>query len=138
MKMIIKSVIVAITLFFMFMADVPLLFEYLVPEAHAILGVRRRTRRRTAVIVGSEASQQQAAADQQAATAQQQSATAQQQAAAQPAQTVPIGTVVPQLPAGCAAVVVSGVSYSDCGGAFYKTAFQGNNLVYVVVAKPMP
>jgi hypothetical protein len=145
MRMIIKSAIVAITLLFMFMADVPFLFEYLVPEAQAVLGVRRRTARRTAVIVGSEASQQQAAADQQAATAQQQSATAQQQsataqqqAAAQPAQTVPIGTVVPQLPAGCAAVVVSGVSYSDCGGAFYKTAFQGNNLIYVVVAKPMP
>ena len=27
-------------------------------------------------------------------------------------------------------------NYSDCGGAFYKAAFQGNNLVYVVVEKP--
>ena len=50
---------------------------------------------------------------------------------------VPIGTVVQTLPAGCTSVVVNGVSYSDCGGAFYKAAFQGNNLVYVVVEKPL-
>jgi signal transduction histidine kinase len=34
-------------------------------------------------------------------------------------------------------VAVSGVNYSDCGGVFYKAAFQGNNLVYVVVEKPL-
>jgi hypothetical protein len=50
---------------------------------------------------------------------------------------VPIGTVVQALPAGCASVVVSGVSYSDCGGTFYKAAFQGNNVVYMVVEKPI-
>ena len=138
MKTTIKSVIVAVTLFFMFMVDVPILFEYLVPEAEAILGVRRRTRRRTAVIVGSEVAAQSAAAQQQAAATQQQAATTQQQAPSQSAGTVPVGTVVQALPAGCDAVTVSGTSYSDCGGAYYKTAFQGNNLVYVVVQKPMP
>ena len=35
------------------------------------------------------------------------------------------------------AVLIIGVSYSDCGGVFYKAAFQGNNLVYVVVEKPL-
>ena len=50
---------------------------------------------------------------------------------------VPIGTVVQALPAGCKSVVVGGVSYSDCGGVFYKAAFQGNNLVYVVVPSPL-
>ncbi|MGZ6219989.1 MAG: hypothetical protein ACXWMV_08325 [Syntrophales bacterium] len=50
---------------------------------------------------------------------------------------VPIGTVVQALPAGCKSVVVGGVSYSDCAGAFYKAAFQGNNLVYVVVPSPL-
>jgi hypothetical protein len=50
---------------------------------------------------------------------------------------VPIGTVVQALPAGCTRVVAGGVSYSDCGGAFYRAAFQGNNLVYVVVGNPM-
>ena len=57
--------------------------------------------------------------------------------AAPPVATVPVGTVVQALPAGCTSVVVGGVNYSDCGGVFYKTAFQGNNLVYVVVEKPM-
>ena len=51
---------------------------------------------------------------------------------------VPIGTVVHVLPAGCTSVVVGGVDYSDCAGAFYKAAFSGNNLVYVVVQNPMP
>jgi hypothetical protein len=50
---------------------------------------------------------------------------------------VPIGTVVQALPAGCKSVGVGGVSYSDCGGVFYKAAFQGNNLVYVVVPSPL-
>ncbi len=50
---------------------------------------------------------------------------------------VPVGTVVQALPAGCKSVVVSGVSYSDCAGVFYKAAFQGNNLVYVVVPSPL-
>jgi hypothetical protein len=57
--------------------------------------------------------------------------------AAPAASGVPIGTVVQALPAGCKSVVVGGVSYSDCGGVFYKAAFQGNNLVYVVVPSPL-
>ena len=57
--------------------------------------------------------------------------------AAPAASAVPIGTVVQALPAGCKSVVVGGVSYSDCGGVFYKAAFQGNNLVYVVVPSPL-
>ena len=145
MKTIFKIAVLAIALLFMLVADVPLLFEQdvpplfeqLVPEAHAVMGVRRRTRRRTAVVVGSAASVQTAAAQQEAAADQQEAAAAQQQAAAQTAQTVPVGTVVQSLPGACTSVVVNGVSYSDCGGVFYKAAFQGNNLVYVVVEKPL-
>jgi hypothetical protein len=51
---------------------------------------------------------------------------------------VPIGTVVHALPSGCTPIVVSNVRYSDCAGVYYKTAFQGNNVVYVVVQKPLP
>jgi biotin carboxyl carrier protein len=130
----------------------------MVPEAEAIMGVRRRTARRTAVVVGSAAAsetaaaqqqtaqaqqeaaaanQRAAAAEQEAAAAQQQAAAAQQQAAAQPASAVPVGTVVQQLPAGCVNVTVGNTSYSDCGGVFYRSAFQGNTLVYVVVEKPL-
>jgi hypothetical protein len=50
---------------------------------------------------------------------------------------VPIGTVVHALPAGCVSVAVGGVNYSDCGGTFYKAAFQGINLVYVSVQNPL-
>jgi hypothetical protein len=50
---------------------------------------------------------------------------------------VPIGTVVQVLPGGCTRVVVGDASYSDCHDVFYKAAFQGNNLVYVVVGNPL-
>jgi hypothetical protein len=156
MKTILKTTVLAAALFCMLIADVPLLFEQdvpplfeqLVPEAHAILGVRRRTRRRTAVIVGSavhaEDSAQIQQAQQQTAAAQQQAATAQQQAAAPapppppPAtagKPLPLGTVVSTLPAGCTTKTVSNVEYYQCGGNYYRAVFQGNNLVYVT-AKP--
>jgi hypothetical protein len=85
----------------------------------------------------STAQQQQAVAQQQAATAQQQQAVAQQQAAiaqqqAQVAGSPALGTVVPALPGGCATISKGGVQYYVCGNVFYRAAFQGNNLVYVV------
>jgi len=50
---------------------------------------------------------------------------------------VPVGTVVQALPPGCASVTLNGKNYNDRGGSFYQAAFQGNNLVYVVVPKPV-
>jgi hypothetical protein len=107
----------------------------------SVAGVARRTTRRTVAVASSTAASQSAA---QAATAQQQSATAQQQAAVaaqQPAsapapagssgQALPLGTVVPALPAGCTQVTQGGVQYSKCGANYYRAAFQGSNLVYV-------
>jgi len=133
----------------------------LVPEAHAVVGapltpvsaagVARRTTRRVvaaestatqASAANSAAAQQQAAtaqqqsatAQQQSATAQQQAATAQQQAAAssRPPGAPAVGAVVTALPAGCKPETRSGVEYQNCGGVYYRAAFQGNNLVYVV------
>jgi hypothetical protein len=132
----------------------------LLPEAHAVVGapltpvsaagVARRTTRRVVVAEStatqasassSAAAQQQAAtAQQQSATAQQQSATAQQQAATAQQQTAAarppgapaVGAVVSALPAGCKPETRSGVEYQNCGGVYYRAAFQGNNLVYVV------
>lgn len=116
-------------------------------------GVARRTTRRvvaveatavtaaaatTAVAASSAAAaQQQAVAQQQAATAAQQQAVAKQQAAvaqqqAQPASAPAIGTIVAALPPGCAGVAKNGVEYYQCGDVYYRAAFQGNNLVYVV------
>jgi hypothetical protein len=93
-------------------------------------GVARRTTRR---VVVAETSATQATAQQQAATAQQQSATTQQQAAApRPPGAPAVGTVVTALPAGCKPETRNGVEYQNCGGVYYRAAFQGNNLVYVV------
>jgi multidrug efflux pump subunit AcrA (membrane-fusion protein) len=110
-------------------------------------GVARRTTARvvtaetmavtTAAATTAAASQQQAAvAQQQAATAQKQAATAQQQAAVAQQQAAAarpaVGTVVPALPAGCAPEAIGGIEYQRCAGVYYRAAFQGNNLVYVV------
>lgn len=160
MKTILKISVIAISLILMLMADIPLLLVQPVPEADAILGVRRRAARRGVVVgytagaaaASASTSQQQAAtaqqqsatAQQQSATAQQQSATAQQQAApaapsapppAAAGKPLPLGTVVTALPAGCTSTPVGGVEYYYCGGNFYRAVFQGNQLVYVT-AKP--
>jgi len=73
------------------------------------------------------AQRQQAVAQQQAATAQQQAAVAQQQSGS-PA----VGSILTTLPPGCTQTTRNGVAYQECGGIFYRAAFQGNNLVYVV------
>nr|MBS0022415.1 hypothetical protein [Gammaproteobacteria bacterium] len=118
---------------------------HLVPEAHAVLGVRRRTARRTAVVVGSAGAAQTAAAQQEAAAAQQQAAAAEQEAAAakQPAAAappapppatgaaLPVGTVVSALPTGCTPTTAGGTEYYHCGANYYRAAFQGTQLVYV-------
>jgi hypothetical protein len=112
---------------------------HLVSDAHAIIGlpftplsfagVARRTAFRTAVWSGAMANQAAAA----------QSARYQPPAASPPSATavgtLPIGTVVHTLPAGCTSTPVGGVNYFYCNGNFYRAAFSGNNLVYVT-AKP--
>jgi len=144
-----KIGVIAISLVLMLLADVPILWVQSVPEAQAILGTRRRTAvvAYTAGRAASQSSasaqqqstteqQQAATAQQQSATAQQQSATAQQQAAATATtsgQPLPLGAVVTSLPAGCTAKTVNGVEYYYCGGNCFRTAFQGNSLVYVTV-----
>jgi hypothetical protein len=113
----------------------------LLQEAHAVVGapltpvsaagVARRTTRR--VVVAETSATQAATAQQQSATAQQQSATAQQQAApSRPPGAPAAGAVVTALPAGCKPETQNGVEYQNCGGVYYRAAFQGNNLVYVV------
>lgn len=98
MKTVLKISVLTPAAVLMFIADVPprrpelpAPYVQLVPEAHAILGVRRRAFRRGVVVgasVGAASaygtaahSEQSATAQQQSATAAQQSATAQQQSA---------------------------------------------------------
>lgn len=101
----------------------------------SVAGVARRTTRR-AVIYGSSVAASSAAAasyEAQSAAAPQQAPTAQQQTH-RPAGAPPIGTIVGSLPSGCAsnAVAIDGVQYYDCKGVYYRAAFQGDNLVYMV------
>ena len=104
-------------------------------------GVARRTTRRVIVGTSVAASASAAAAASASQTAAPPPSAPPSSAPPPPAATshsaVPVGTVVAALPSDCSTVAVDGVSYSDCGGVFYKAAFQGNNLVYVVVEKPM-
>jgi hypothetical protein len=95
----------------------------LVPEAHAILGVRRRSMRR-GVIIGSSMAATSAAAAPAPAPA--------PAPVSQPVGAPPIGSIIAALPAGCVTSPIGGVEYYNCNGVFYRSAFQGNNLVYVV------
>jgi hypothetical protein len=45
---------------------------------------------------------------------------------------LPIGTMVSNLPPGCASTVIGGVNYFNCGAVYYRAGFQGNNIVYIV------
>ena len=125
-----------------------------IPEVtYSQYGIRRRTRRRTAVVVGTTAhaagASQAAAAQQQTAAAQQETAAANQRADAAEKEAaaakqdaaiarglLPFGTVAPTLPAGCVATAVGGVEYHQCGVNYYRAVFQGNNLVYVTTEPP--
>lgn len=45
---------------------------------------------------------------------------------------LPIGTVVSALPAGCASVQLKGTNYFNCQGTYFRPAYQGQNVVYIV------
>lgn len=144
MKMILKTAVLSVSAGLLFLVDVPPQFPLhveLVPEAHAILGVRRRAFRRGAVVGASVAATDSAAyaaeASQPAAAPPPAPAPAPAPAAAPAAdgKPLPLGTVVSSLPAGCTSTPVGGVNYYYCAGNFYRATFQGNSLVYVT-AKP--
>lgn len=136
MKHILKIAVLTPIAALMFITDVsPELsppYLQLVPEAEAateqqaVAATHRRSRRRGVVVGASmEKRRSQEAA---AASSQQQAATAQQQPGAA---SVGVGTVVSTLPAGCTPIQIGGVEYQHCGATYYRSAFQGNNLVYV-------
>jgi hypothetical protein len=104
----------------------------LTPMSYA--GVARRTTRRT--VYAASAATAAAATTAAAASSQQHQQQQYQQQAVPPPPApggaLPVGTVVSALPGGCQSAPVGGVQYYVCGGVFYRPAFQGNNLVYVV------
>jgi hypothetical protein len=94
----------------------------LTPVSYA--GVARRTTRRTVAATSTAAATSAAAAT---------TATATAPPPAPPAPgSPPHGQVVSALPAGCVSAPQGGVEYYRCGSVYYRPAFQGNNLVYVV------
>jgi len=111
-----------------------------VPEARAIIGMpatplsvagvaRRTTRREVAVMSTTAVAAESAAAASAAAKPAPAPAAAPAPALAPGA--LPLGTVVNALPAGCTPMTIGGVQYNKCGVDYYRTAFQGANLVYV-------
>ena len=44
----------------------------------------------------------------------------------------PVGTVVYTLPGGCGSMSINGISYMQCGGAYYQLFYSGGTLVYQV------
>jgi len=129
--------------FFMDISNDPLKMVDFVTNAEAIIGapftplscagVARRTTRRMAVSTSAATTTAAASTATQAPPPQ----PAAPPPAAAPVSAVPIGTVVKELPKDCQSLVINNVSYSECAGAFYKTAFLSNNLVYVVVENPL-
>lgn len=118
-----------------------------VSEAEAIIGapftplsyagVARRTTRRAIYAASSEAYATEAAAPKTSTTPPPSTATSAPPPPSPQYSAVPTGTIVTSLPKGCQTVDVDGANYYDCAGTFYKAAFQGNNLVYVVVERPV-
>jgi len=138
MKTFLKAMVLSICTGLLFILDVPsespLQVELsLVPEAHAVFGVRRRAFRRGAIIGSSMAAADSAAAHSQPAAAP--AAAPPPAAPAADGKPLPLGTVVSSLPGGCTKNPAGGVEYYKCGSNYYRAVFQGNNLVYVT-AKP--
>jgi len=134
MKTLLTTAIIGICLALLAIVGVPTesplsqISMQLIPEAHAVFGVRRRAVRR-GVIIGSSMAAGSAAA---ATAAPAPAPTPAPAATAQPAGAPPIGSIVSTIPAGCVTSPKGGVEYYNCDGVYYRTAFQGNNLVYVV------
>lgn len=115
--------------------------------------MHRATRRRTAIVVSSATHEkdEQAAAQQKSTETTQTTQTTQSQDQTKSQQTtsttpppttkttgaaLAIGTVVTSLPEGCTTSSVDNQEYYHCGSNWYRSAFQGNTLVYVTTDPP--
>ncbi|MDL9997730.1 hypothetical protein QTI24_03880 [Variovorax sp. J22P240] len=47
-----------------------------------------------------------------------------------------VGSIVRSLPPSCTAAVVNGITYQNCGGAWYQPQYAGSQVTYVVVNPP--
>jgi hypothetical protein len=143
MKTLIKTAIVGIGLALLATVDVTVvegpagsaINVHFMSEAEAVAGRQRRTRRRGLAVgfaAGSASGAAAASAAAAPAAAPTPAAAPAPAPAAQPAGAPPIGSIVTTLPAGCVTTTKGGVQYFNCNNVFYRAAFQGSNLVYVV------
>lgn len=135
MNIVLQGLAAAAVLVLITIVDIPLLPVELVPEAQAIFGVRRRT----AVVAYSAGAASASAAHSSASSQQQAAPPPPPQPAPQPqhVSAIPVGTIAETLPGKCVAVTVANVKYEECDKVFYRAAFQGDSLVYIVVDKPL-
>ena len=47
-----------------------------------------------------------------------------------------VGSMVRTLPPACSVVIVNGLTYQQCGGAWYQPQYAGSSVTYVVVNPP--
>ena len=85
----------------------------------SVAGVARRTAVRTTAVVATSAAVASTAAKPPPTSA---------------ALAFPVGTVISALPAGCANVQLKGITYFNCQGTYFRPAYQGQNVVYIVEA----
>lgn len=103
----------------------------------SVAGVHRRTRRRTAVATAAIVSTPVYVAPATTYVQPVSSTTVVVEQAPAPASSMlAVGTVISALPSGCNSITVSGASYFDCNGTYFKPALQGDSLAYMVVDKP--
>ncbi len=100
----------------------------------SVAGVRRRTRRRTAVATAAVVATPVVVAARVVAAP---VVVAPAPVVVAPAAAaVAIGTTVAVLPGGCQTLTSAGATYHSCGGVYYRPAFQSNKIVYIVVDQP--
>ena len=101
-------------------------------EAGIIIAPVRRTAVAMSAVSASSSANAAAAANANAAAANANAAAAKAAAAPPPAGSMPVGTIVTALPAGCVPTNLNGVSYMRCGSTYFKTVMMGSSLVFVV------
>ena len=47
-----------------------------------------------------------------------------------------VGAIVNSLPPSCTTIMTNGITYHNCGGAYYQPRYQGSSVTYVVVSHP--
>lgn len=100
----------------------------------SVAGVRRRTRRRTAVATATVVGTAAVVTTPYVVPATTYVVPTTTYVA--PAPMLAVGTIISALPAGCTSITAADASYFNCNDIYLKPAFQGGSIVYMVVDNP--